>query len=214
MVQGRPRPPTSWRRGGFRYVPNGGFSHRPRTHDRLCTRLPRRGGAVLRAKGEAPVAGPLVEPQMCAGLKGHGWEAAPDSLIRSSLALATDWGHWGVASRTERGTVSSVNTAKGTGPFGPDSGQHLLAWRSRNSSVTSFQKGAVLGTPRACSGHHGRGGGGSLRRCRGRAPHLGLQEAAVGGIGCASSLPLLALALDFWKDTGTEVTGSFLSREP
>lgn len=94
------------------------------------------------------------------GLKGHGWEAAPDSLIRSSLALATDWGHWGVASRTERGTVSSASTAKGTGPSGPDSGQHLLAWRSRKSSVTSFPKGAVLGTPRACSGHHGRGGGG------------------------------------------------------
>lgn len=30
-------------------------------------------------------------------------------------------------------------------------------------------------------------------------PHLGLQEAAVGGVGRAPPLPLLALALNFWK---------------
>lgn len=47
-----------------------------------------------------------------------------------------------------------------------------------------------------------------------RAPHLGLQEAAVGRIGCASSLPLLAFALDFWKGPDTAVTGSTLSGEP
>lgn len=47
-----------------------------------------------------------------------------------------------------------------------------------------------------------------------RVPHLGLQEAAVGRVGCASSLPLLSLALDFWKGTDTAVTGSCLPWEP
>lgn len=49
---------------------------------------------------------------------------------------------------------------------------------------------------------------------RRRVPHLGLQEAAVGGVRCASSLPLLALALDFWKGTDAAVTGIFLPQDP
>lgn len=45
-------------------------------------------------------------------------------------------------------------------------------------------------------------------------PHLRLQEAAVGRVGCAASLPLLPLALDFCKGTDAAVTGCFLPWAP
>ena len=36
--------------------------------------------------------------------------------------------------------------------------------------------------------------------CGRQESHLGLQEAAIGRVGCAPPLPLLPLALDLWKD--------------
>lgn len=50
--------------------------------------------------------------------------------------------------------------------------------------------------------------------CGWRAPHLCLQEAAVGGVGCASPLSLLAFALDLWKGPDAAVMAVFLPWEP
>lgn len=108
------------------------------------------------------------------------------------------------ASALDSGALETLLPARGSLPGAPlpmpcDPHPGSACGSSADTSVSC----SSLNGPWAPGGGGGEGGQRSLPPC-GRRPHLGLQEAAVGGVGGASPLPLLAFALDFCKaDAGS-----------
>lgn len=91
------------------------------------------------------------------------------------------------------------------------------AWARQLILTAGVTQGDLWPPPSSRAGRAGEGGGRPAPPPppppRSDGAHLRLQEAAVGGVGCASPLALLAFALDLCK-AHTVAAGSLLPREP